>query len=233
MSFEAPEIAEKTLPGQFLHVKCGHSRLLRRPISVSNVERGIVSVVFETRGAGTHWLSKRGAGDYIDVLGPLGNGFEITGKNVLVVGGGIGTAPLLYAAKSAKGGAAAILGFRTSDNILLSDEFAVYCRSVCITTDDGSFGVHGSVIEPLRVELRDNDYSSVLACGPRAMLSAVAAVCYENETPCQVSLEERMGCGVGACLVCSCKTVRSGEEHMSRVCKDGPVFNAGEVVFGG
>jgi dihydroorotate dehydrogenase electron transfer subunit len=129
------------------------------------------------------------------------------------------------AAKNAAGEVSAVLGFRTKDRMLLTDEFRSVCRTVDIATDDGSFGVHGFVTDPLEKRLGAGGWDNVLACGPCAMLKAVADVCASFGIPCQVSLEERMGCGVGACLVCACKTMKDGEQ-MSRVCKDGPVFNA-------
>jgi len=225
------DLAAEANAGQFLHIKCGEARLLRRPVSICSVRGSVFEFVFEVKGEGTRWLSKCEAGQILDIVGPLGNGFSIPEGKIITIGGGIGTPPMLFAAESATGKVTAVIGFRNINRILLKDEFAEVCDEVYITTDDGSFGLRGPVTTPLPELLESGGYSAVLACGPRAMLSAVAVLCKQYGVPCQVSLEERMGCGVGACLVCACATASGGIERMSRVCKDGPVFDAGEVIW--
>jgi len=225
------KLAGEAVPGQFLHINCGHSRLLRRPISICSVSANAIEFVFEVKGEGTRWLSKRNPGSFLDVLGPLGNGFKLPEGNVIIVGGGIGVPPLFYVADSAPSGVAAVLGFRSSDRVILLNAFESVCDSVVVTTDDGSAGVHGSVAEPLGKLISSGEYDAVLACGPHAMLKAVAGTCRQFDMPCQVSLEERMGCGVGACLVCACATELKGKADMSRVCVEGPVFDASEIVW--
>ena len=215
--------------GQFVSVKCGEERLLRRPISICQVSDDELSLVFEAKGDGTKWLSLREPGQKIDILGPLGNGFSMPEGNAIAVGGGIGSPPLLFAAESSKSITAAVLGFRSMDRIILKDEFEVACEKLMIATDDGSSGIEGTVAKPLEILLESGEYDAVLACGPRTMLQTVAELCRKHGVRCQVSLEERMACGVGACVVCACATMIDGIEGMSRVCKDGPVFNA-EVV---
>jgi dihydroorotate dehydrogenase electron transfer subunit len=197
---------------------------------VSDFKGGRITVVFEIRGSGTAWLAGRETGDSVDVIAPLGNGFDLPDGDIIVVGGGIGAAPMRFAAKSARGGVRSVLGFRSVDNIILRDKFESLGETV-ITTDDGSFGVHGNVTLPLRDMIADSVPAAILACGPRVMLHAVADIAAEFDIPCGVSLEERMGCGVGACLVCACKTLENDETHMRRVCKDGPVFDSREVVW--
>jgi dihydroorotate dehydrogenase electron transfer subunit len=224
-------LVDEARAGQFLHIKCGGERLLRRPISICGVRGDALEFVFEVKGEGTRWLSKRVPGDKLDVLGPLGRGFRMPEGRVLVVGGGIGAPPVLFAADSAKSGVTALLGFRDKGRMLLKGEFEKVCDEVYVTTDDGSFGMHGPVTAKLKELLECGVYDSVLACGPFAMLSAVNVLCMEYGAPCQVSLEERMGCGVGACLVCACATMKDGIERMSHVCIDGPVFDAAEVVW--
>ena len=236
MTFDAPAIARVAEAGQFVHIKCGHSRQLRRPISISSVDGDKLTIVFEVRGAGTRWLASRNIGRRVDILGPLGRGFSEIDRagGVIIVGGGIGAAPMLNASKFAKipgRKVAAVLGFRSQENVILTDEFDAVCDGLVTMTDDGSAGLRGNVSDPLEALLQTGDYSTVLACGPRPMLSAVAKICAAHNTYCEVSLEERMGCGVGACVVCACLT--HGGEKMSRVCKDGPVFNASEVVWNG
>lgn len=232
ITFDAPEIAKIAEPGQFVHIKCGHSRALRRPISISNVDGSRLTVVFEVRGAGTRWLAGRSVGRRVDILGPLGRGFGELSGNTIVVGGGIGAAPMLFAAKTAAtvGNVAAVLGFRSRDNVILTDDFAAY-GTVVTTTDDGSFGTHGTVAAPLEALIKSGNYENVLACGPRPMLRAVAELSETHGIACHVSMEERMGCGIGACVVCVCKTQTEEGEKMSRVCKDGPVFDSREVVW--
>ena len=200
------------------------------PHRICDVQEDTLTLVLERKGAGTQYLAERRAGDTLDLLGPLGNGFELPDGKLLLVGGGIGVPPLLYSAKRAKG-ADAVLGFKTKSAIILEEEFQSACGETAVVTDDGSYRLHGNVTVPLREMLHRGGYAGVLACGPRAMLRAVAEVCAAFKVPCQVSMEERMGCGVGACLVCVCETEKEGERAMSRVCKDGPVFRAEEVCW--
>ncbi|MDR0491360.1 MAG: dihydroorotate dehydrogenase electron transfer subunit [Oscillospiraceae bacterium] len=227
VSFVCGDIAGKARAGQFINIKCGAERLLRRPVSICQASGDVLKFVFEVKGEGTRWLAGCKAGQELDILGPLGNGFDIPDGKFIAVGGGIGIPPLLFAVESAIVEAPAILGFRSADRVILKKEFKSVCESVYITTDDGSMGIHGTAITQLEELLRCGAYDAVIACGPRVMLSAVAALCAKHNVSCQVSLEERMGCGVGACLGCACAT-RTGR---TRVCKDGPVFNAKEVVW--
>jgi len=219
-------------PGQFLHIKCGEARLLRRPISICNVRKDTVNFVFEVKGEGTKWLSRRTNGQSLNILGPLGNGYNLPDGKLIVVGGGVGTPPMLFAAGSAKQKATAILGFRSADRIILVDEFKSVCSKVYVTTDDGSEGIHGAVTKPLEELLKSGQYQTVISCGQHLMQKAVADLCELYGVPCQVSLEERMGCGIGACLVCACAVKNNDDSiKMNRVCLDGPVFNANEVVW--
>ncbi len=230
ISFYAPEIAAGAKPGQFVHIKCGHSRPLRRPFGIADVDGEKLSVIFEVRGEGTKWLASRHVGRRVDLFGPLGNGFSRASGNILLVGGGIGVSPLLYAAGSFEG-AKAVLGFKSRANVILQDEFESRCDIVFVATDDGSYGLRGTVVKPVRDILKNERFDAVLACGPMPMLRAVSEVAEHYGIPCEVSLEERMGCGVGACLVCACKTTDGEHEKMSRVCRDGPVFDSREVVW--
>ncbi len=227
---EAGDMLPET--GQFLQIRCGHSRLLRRPISVCDWQEdrpeNLLRIVFEVRGEGTEWLSRRQEGDVLDVLGPLGHGFETErGGRYLLVGGGIGVPPLLGCARYAGGGCTAVLGFRDASHAMLLDDFRQACRDVVVTTDDGSLGRHGFVDAAVREILeKGNNFTDILACGPKPMLRSVAKAAAEFGVACRVSMEERMGCGVGACLVCACDMADGTRKH---VCKDGPVFDAGEV----
>ncbi len=219
-------------PGQFVHVKCGEGLLLRRPISVCSCMEDepvdTLAIVFEVRGEGTDWLARRPVGHSLDVLGLAGNGFAMKPEGrYLLVGGGIGIPPMLGCAQYTQGKSTAILGGRSADKIILQDRFQDKCAKVLIATDDGSLGHHGFVDALVRQELEgDQNYDAVLACGPRPMLRNVARVAEKFGVPCQVSMEERMGCGVGACLVCACDMADGSRKH---VCKDGPVFDSREV----
>ncbi len=218
-------------PGQFVHIRCGEGQLLRRPLSVASwtcaPEGDTLTLIFEIRGAGTAWLARQREGTNLDVLGLLGNGFTLPKGRVLLAGGGIGIPPLLGCAREAGGRATALLGFRSRERDLFSALFAPLCEGVHLCSDDGTLGTPGFVDALLRRELdRDPRYEAILACGPTPMLKAVARVAAEYAIPCQVSLEQRMGCGVGACLVCACDMADGSRKH---VCRDGPVFPAEEV----
>ena len=220
--------------GQFLHVKCGDGQLLRRPISVAitgwDEPEDLVTLIFEVRGEGTEWLSRRKEGDKLDVLGPLGNGFDVSEKGrYLLVGGGIGVPPLIEYGESPKWSSVAVLGFRTGAKAFpaVTSRFEENCERTYLCTDDGTLGRHGFVDVQVREILeKDKNFRAILACGPKPMLKSVAKVAAEFSVPCQVSMEERMGCGVGACLVCA---VPMRDGTMKHVCKDGPVFRAEEV----
>lgn len=230
LTIEAGEIAIQALPGQFLHILCGDGDMLRRPISISDVSGTQIKIVFDVVGKGTKWLSEKKSG-CLDIIGPLGNGYDFAAGNTLLVGGGIGVPPLLYAAREALGVVDAVLGFRSREHVILEDQFRSLCKKVHITTDDGSYGESGSVTAPVERFLASGDYETVLACGPRPMLRCVAKLCQSFGVRCQISLEERMGCGIGACLVCACRLESEYVSRYAHVCKDGPVFEASEVVW--
>ena len=229
ITMEAGDLARAAKPGQFLHIKCGDGTLLRRPISICDQRDEYLKIVFQAKGPGTNWLAAQKSGA-LDVLGPLGWGFNTTGKNILLVGGGLGTPPLLYAARETMGLATAILGFVTAEQVILKDHFRDLCQKVIITTNDGSAGEAGFVTAPLERALQTGRYDAVLSCGPGPMLKAVAALAAQYDVPCQVSLEARMACGIGACLGCA---VPMKDGRNLRACYNGPVFNAKEVRFDG
>ena len=222
---DAGELADAAQPGQFVEIRCGE-QFLRRPISICDAGAGRIRIVFEVKGRGTAFLAKRRVGERLDVLGPLGQGFSIQGEQILLVGGGIGVAPLYFAAQRCPGTVHAILGFRSGKTAVLTDAFRAVCPRVDITTEDGALGEKGLVDAPLRRRLEKQGYTCILACGPRPMLRTVMEIAAEFDIPCEVSLEERMACGVGACLGCACR-MRDGS--FRRVCRDGPVFPASEV----
>lgn len=225
------EAAKEAAPGQFISVysKDG-ARLLPRPISIceADKEEGRLRIVYRIAGAGTREFSEYVSGDSIEILGPLGNGFPIEGENVFLIGGGIGIPPMLELAKHLNCKKQMILGYRDRD-LFLRDEFEAY-GEVFAATEDGSAGTKGNVLDAIRAHGLTADV--MYACGPTPMLRALKQYAADNHIRCYVSLEEKMACGVGACLACVCGTKEvdghSGV-HNTRICKDGPVFLAGEV----
>ncbi len=247
-TLECPEFAEKAVPGQFAQIRLpGHT--LRRPVSICGIdrERGTLRFVFQIRGQGTAELARFQEGDGIEVLAPLGNGFPIhRGKRTLLVGGGIGVPPLLGAAAELHENAVAALGFRNRESVILENDFNAAGAKVSIATDDGSYGFHGLVTELAAEEA----FEAVFACGPLPMLKAVKALAESRGVPCYLSLEERMACGIGACLGCAVALLKeqSGDKLLEKqfaadtpltddswyyghVCKDGPVFDSRKIVL--
>ena len=229
-----PEIAEAACPGQFVHIRA-NGFTLRRPISICGIDKnkGTIRIVFEIRGQGTAEIANLNKGDLIDMLAPLGHGFTVKAdaKRVVLIGGGIGTPPMLPLADIYGEKASIISGFRNAAAVILQDDFRRNGADVILCTDDGSMGYHGLVTAPFSAILDRDSIDAVYACGPMPMLKSVAAICKEKGIFCEISLEERMACGIGACLGCACKTVRNDEEYFAHVCKDGPVFNAKEVLW--
>ncbi len=234
----APEIAMEARAGQFVSVYSRDaSKLLPRPISLCGIDRqeGTIRLVYRVTGnhTGTEEFSGLGKNDRIRVMGPLGNGFDILpGKKAFVIGGGIGIPPMLGLAKELKGKTdfQIIMGYR-NDSVFLLDEFKQLAECF-VATEDGSVGTRGNVLDAIRENQLDAEV--IYSCGPLPMLRALAAYAKENGLECFVSMEERMACGIGACLACVCE---SGEKDShtnvknKRICKEGPVFNAKEVIL--
>lgn len=228
---EASGIASVAKPGQFVMVRCGDDTFLRRPFSIHQVDdkKSSLALLFQVVGRGTGWLSKRQPGDSIDILGPLGNGFDIrpASRNLLLVGGGIGTAPLAFLAQEAIRLGLTInmcIGVATATQLAIKDLLPKDIE--CITaTEDGSFGYCGSVTElvPEYIDRADQ----VFACGPAPMYRAMAEMPQLKGKPVQVSLEVRMGCGFGVCYSCTVKT----KQGLKQVCKDGPIFELGDILW--
>ncbi len=228
---KAGELAKAAQPGQFANI-LAPGKTLRRPISICDIdkENETLRFVFEIRGEGTQLLADFKVGDSFDILAPLGNGFQLgdTNRKALFVGGGIGVPPLLNPAKAFGANATVVIGFRNKDAMILKEDFEKAGCNVIVATDDGSFGHHGLVTECLDGVEAD----AIFACGPMPMLKALANLAEEKQIECQISLEERMACGIGACLGCACKTKKeNGEDTYGHVCKDGPVFDYKKVVF--
>ncbi|MBO6127347.1 MAG: dihydroorotate dehydrogenase electron transfer subunit [Pseudobutyrivibrio sp.] len=226
--------SEYALPGQFINIFSNDgSKLLPRPISICEIDKnaGTLRVVYRVVGKGTAEFSKLQAGDTVEVMGPLGNGFPLEEQDAIVVGGGIGVPPMLELAKQLKGKVTAVLGYRT-DDLFLADNFIDVADEVIFATDDGTAGIHGTVVDAMKE--KDLSAGVIYACGPKPMLRGVAEYAAAKGIKCYVSMEERMACGVGACLGCVCQSTELDDHsHVNnkRVCKDGPVFLSTEVVL--
>ena len=211
MWLSAKEIAEQAAPGQFISLYCEDSgRILPRPISICEIdkEKGALRIVYRIAGAGTTEFSQK--------------------KRVFLMGGGIGIPPMLETAKQCQGETTVIAGYRNK-NVFLQEEFEKAGKFV-IATEDGSLGTKGNVMDAIRENHLEADL--IFACGPAPMLRAIKAYAQEQDIPCYISMEERMACGIGACLACVCKSKEvdiHSQVHNKRICKDGPVFLSTEV----
>lgn len=212
-------------PGQFYMIKAlNREPLLGRPISIHHLDEEKIVFLYQLVGEGTEILSKLKVDDEIEITGPLGNGFDIDkikGK-VAVVAGGIGTAPMFYVAESLKNCKVDLYaGFR--DEAYILEQFESYVENINVSTESGRVGYKGYITELLKPEL----YDIVLCCGPEIMMEKVVKMCREKSVPIYVSMEKHMACGVGACLVCTCKT----KDGNKRTCKDGPVFLGDDIII--
>ena len=235
MWLKAEPVAAEAVPGQFISMYTNDgAKLLPRPISLCEIdkEKGALRVVYRVTGekTGTKQFSQMKAGDPLEVMGPLGNGFDLeTGKEkkALLFGGGIGVPPMLELAKELDCEKTIVLGYR--DELFLNKEFEQYGK-VVIATEDGSCGTKGNVLDAIRAESVDGQV--IYSCGPTPMLRALKQYAADKGIEAWISLEEKMACGIGACLACVCKSKDVDHHtnvHNKRICKDGPVFNAQEV----
>lgn len=230
MWLHTEQIAKLAKPGQFVALYCADgSRLLPRPISICEIDREDQSIrlVYRIAGKGTKEFSGYHTGGQLRVVGPLGNGYPKKSKRALLLGGGIGVPPLLQLAKELECEKQIVLGYR--DERFLEEEFRAQGK-VYIATEDGSFGTDGNVLDAIAENGLDAEI--IYACGPMPMLRAVKRFAAERQMECWISLEERMACGIGACLGCVCKSTRKDSHtHVNnkRICTEGPVFYAEEV----
>lgn len=233
----APEIAGQAAPGQFISLYCDDGdRLLPRPISLCEIDKnaGQLRIVYRVVGAGTKEFSEKSEGDAVRIAGPLGNGFPLeegskSDKHAVLIGGGIGIPPMLELAKQLSSRVTVVVGYRSADTFLLQ-ELKEAADKVVIATEDGSLGVRGNVIDAVRAEDIHGDV--IYSCGPLPMLRGVKAWGMEEEVNTWVSMEERMACGIGACLACVCHSTEPDSHsrvNNKRVCKDGPVFLSTEI----
>ena len=218
------DTSDITAPGQFINIKLG-GKYLRRPISVCDCNDNTVTIIYKIVGSGTEQMGKMSIGENLDVLTGLGNGYDTTvsGDKPLLLGGGVGVPPLYMLAKKLIANekkVSVVLGFNTKNEIFYEQEFKDLGCDVTICTADGSYGVKGFVTNVMN----DIDYSYFYTCGPEPMLKAIYKTA---NTSGQLSFEERMGCGFGACMGCSCKTITG----YKRICKDGPVMQKEEILW--
>ena len=218
------DVSDITSSGQFVNIKLD-GLYLRRPISVCDCEGDVLTLIYKVVGKGTEQMAKMNAGEELNILTGLGNGYDISlsGDKPLLLGGGVGVPPLYMLCKKliAEGKkVSVVLGFNTKEEIFCEEDFKVLGADVFVTTVDGSYGIKGFVTDAMK----DIDYSYFYTCGPEPMLKAIFKA---SATSGQFSFEERMGCGFGACMGCSCKTVTG----YKRICKDGPVLKKEEILW--
>jgi len=265
MRIESAYLGRKAKPGQFVEIRCSgeNEPLLRRPLGVHRIAKGGIEILYEVVGKGTELLAQKLRGETLDVIGPLGNGFGVRSqksevrsqksevRSQILVAGGVGVAPLLSLAEelafsfqlsAISKKIIVIIGAKTKSQILCEAEFKKLGCKVLVSTDDGSKGKRGLATDTLqdflRYTIHDTRYT-IYACGPTPMLKAVADIARTRHIPCQVSLEERMACGVGVCLGCPVKVrktftryeIRDMRYEYKMVCKDGPVFDAKEIIW--
>jgi dihydroorotate dehydrogenase electron transfer subunit len=240
LELSAPQVGPLVGPGQFLHLLIPrlNEAVLRRPFSIYQADESGVAVIYATVGKGTASMNFLKVGDEVDIIGPLGFGFPEPEEDrlPLLVAGGYGNAALYLQAKNSEQKGVAFFGGRSAIDILCVEEFKALGWEVCIATDDGSLGTKGFVTQALQNWLNENPAEPVeiFACGPNAMLKAVGDMFVATEHPCWLSMDRNMACGVGACLTCviKLKDAETAEGwKWGRCCKDGPVFNAKEILW--
>ena len=233
ITLAAPKTAAAIRPGQFVHMLLPGfgAHILRRPFSVYAAKGDNVEIIYQTVGEGTAYLTEVETGAVCSLISPLGRGWQPSEGKSLIVGGGVGAAPLfMFTEQLVREGreVEVVLGAQTASMMVTRGDYAsLLGRNPIVATDDGSLGHAGFCTEPVREELARGDYSAVYCCGPTPLMRAVAAIAEEAGVPCWVSMEKRMACGVGACLSCVVET-QAGKR---RSCVDGPVFNAKELVW--
>ena len=231
LELRCPEICRAALPGQFVHVKTIHSEnFLRRPFSIADVdvETGVLTIIYRIVGKGTQEYARLEIGDEISVLGPIGSHFELRKGRPLLIGGGVGIAPLIFLAKELIAQKPILLiGGRNKDEVFWQEFLKPYADKIYITTDDGSVGYKGFTVDYLPEILKQEQIDEIYSCGPMIMMEGIAKLAQKEQIPCQVSLEKRMACGIGVCLGCTFEGKVTGRRR--KVCSEGPVFPAEEV----
>ena len=249
MSVRLPRTFDAPLPGQFvmIHLRDRKDILLGRPFSIYGIQyhksRVILEILYRVVGEGTYSLSLLKRGTEVEILGPLGRPFDVKRqiKNIVLVAGGLGIAPIRFLLEYLKKGISEFqprirfyMGAKTAGDLVELDRLEHLCEDINVCTDDCSMGYHGVVTEPLEKDLKSFPLADTMiyACGPAAMIRRLAGLLEDHPVPCQVSMEERMACGLGACLGCAIAVRgQNGERQYKRVCKDGPVFDIRDILW--
>jgi len=243
MTISAPQVAKQSRAGQFVHLRCSNPPvspftkggmrgiILRRPFSIHRVSGNKIEILYRVIGRGSLEISRKKPKEFVDIIGPLGNGFKIAGnlKIAILVAGGMGVAPLVMLAEEMKS-VKVLIGAKTKKELLCEKEFKNLGCEVKVSTEDGSKGFKGLVTELLKQLLITHDSppaTALYACGPKEMLKEIAVIAKKHKIPAQVSLEENMACGIGACYGCPVMT----KKGYKLICKDGPVFNANDIMW--
>ncbi len=234
MEIETKTIAENSKPGNFvmIGINNNYDPLLKRPFGIYDVKDNSIYIYYEVVGKGTKILSEKRSGDNLDLIGPLGNGFpELKDKKILMIAGGMGIAPIYYGIKNymQNNQVSLVYGARAKENLnLVSEIEKLNLKSILLYTDDGSLGTKGYVSSDLKKIISENDIDITISCGPEKMFESLNAVLKDENTKNYVSMEARMGCGIGVCHSCVVETVSDGYK---KVCSDGPVFDMGEMKW--
>ncbi|MDD2586873.1 MAG: dihydroorotate dehydrogenase electron transfer subunit [Syntrophomonadaceae bacterium] len=239
IEFILPAMSAECEPGQFVHIMpdMDNGPLLRRPLSLYDVDKksGSITLLYKVVGQGTRLLTRVRNKDYVDVMGPLGRGFSLPGvaQNVLLIGGGVGIAPLIYLARALKElgcNIKVLYGTGTRSELVVFDKLRQIGVEIMPATMDGTVGYKGLVTDLLADKVNPSEIDFIYTCGPEPMMAGVAQFAKQNGIPGEASLEEHMACGVGACLGCARK-LKAEDQHYIKVCKDGPVFSFAEIDF--
>ena len=240
LELRAPSIARQARPGQFINIRVGPTLdpLLRRPFSVydNDKEAGEITILYKVVGRGTRMMAEMDMGETLEVLGPLGRPFSLPEnlQRAVLVGGGVGMAPLLYLARvlgEREVEATVLVGARTASELLGLNHLREMGVKVMVTTDDGSQGIRGQVTKVLANLLAESNYDFIYCCGPEPMMARVANIARRYSIEGEVALEENMACGIGACLGCAHRVKQGQDYSYVQVCHQGPVFSMSEVVF--
>jgi len=240
LSLESPQIASQSQPGQFIMVRISPEPypLLRRPFSIHSKDEKSIDIFFSVSGLGTDLLSQKKVDDIVDILGPLGKGFNggtsLKGKDVVAVGGGRGIAPIYFLAKELRSHGASVkvfYGGKSLEDIPLKEKFEQEGFDLSCSTDDGSFGFKGFISEYLKAELEKFTPSRIFSCGPEEMMKKIARIAAKKNIPAEFSLESVMGCGFGVCWGCVKRIKKNGEEGWVKICEEGPVFSSEEIIW--
>ena len=228
ISLDCKEIAGNSIPGQFVSILC-ENLTLRRPFSIANVDNNTIKIIYKLKGDGTRYISKLKDGQEVNLIGPLGKGFNIIPENSLLIGAGVGIAPVLFLSKELEKRQVPyrlLAGFQTLTNLTDLDR-----DKSLIITEDGSSGYQGRIIDYLKDEIIENKPQKIYSCGPEIVLKQVIDMANEYNIPVEVALEKKFACGIGVCMGCNVQIKENNTVKSKRICNDGPVFEGGSIVW--